>query len=179
MDAFLGEIRAFPYNFAPRGWQLCSGQLLSISQWSALFSLIGTYYGGNGTSTFALPNLQGFTLTSAGQTAWGSTYVLGEAVGTENVSLLTTEIPMHTHGFNGATGGGASRVATPDNTSYLSNFENAGGTSVKGYVAGSPNTTLSPMAISAAGGSQPHPNQSPYLVMGYYIAMEGIYPARN
>lgn len=182
MDAFLGEIRVFPYNFAPYSWAACNGQLLSIAQYTALFSIIGTYYGGNGTSNFALPNLQGFTVLSAGQRTGSSDFTIGEPVGSETVTLLQSEIPMHNHTFNGATGGAASRTGAGDNTSYLTNFESINGsvkTAVKGYVSVSANTTLAAQAVGITGNSLPHENRSPFLVMGYFICLNGIFPVRN
>ncbi|MDR3697520.1 tail fiber protein [Mucilaginibacter sp.] len=180
MEAFLGEIRAFPYGFAPYGWQPCAGQILPIQQYAALFSLLGTNYGGNGTSTFGLPNLQGFTVTNAASGAPnGVNLVVGETTGTETVTLLTSEIPQHNHLFNGATGAGATRVATPGPTTYITNFEDSNKNAVRAYVNTSVNSTLAAQAITTSGGSIHHNNQSPFLVMGYYIAMSGIFPTRN
>lgn len=179
MEAFLGEIRVFPYGFAPYGWQPCAGQILPIQQYAALFSLLGTSYGGNGTTTFCLPNLQGFTVTNAASGAPnGVNLVVGETTGTETVTLSIAEIPVHNHTFSGATGAGSTRVATPGDN-YITNFEDSNKTGIKAYVKTAANTTFAPQAITTAGGSQPHNNQSPFLVMGYYIAMSGIFPARN
>jgi microcystin-dependent protein len=188
MDAFLGEIRPFAFGFNPSGYMPCNGQILPIAQWSALFSVIGTQYGGNGTTTFAVPNIQGYALVSQGQSPGGSSYVVGEVVGTPSVTVLSTEMPFHTHTFNGATVPVASETASESNApvsgvSYLSNL--VGTTNVGNpftgtlYHAAPANTSLSPATIALAGGSQPHDNMSPYLVITYCIAVQGQFPTRN
>ena len=190
MDAFLGEIRPFAFNFVPTGYMVCAGQILSISQWSALFAVIGTQYGGNGTTTFGLPNLQGYALISQGQSPGFSDYVVGETIGTPTVSLLSTEIPFHGHVFSGATVAGGLTVEVVQETnapgngvSYLSNL--VGTTSVGSNVAASlynvppVNTSFNPATIAVAGGSQPHQNMSPYMAITYCIAVSGQFPARN
>ena len=171
MDPFLGEIRLFPYTFAPRGWAFCNGQILSISQNTALFALIGTTYGGDGRTTFALPDLRGRVAVSSGQGPGLSTYDLGAAGGTESVSLTESEMPIHQHqmSVNGMAGG----FSSPNNR-YIGRV--SGGTSY----AGTPNDrTLNPGAISPAGGGQPHENRPPHLTLNYCIALAGIFPARD
>ena len=169
-NQYLGEIRMFAGNFAPAGWALCNGQLLSLSANTALFSILGTTYGGNGTSTFALPNLQGRVAIHAG--TGFSTYVLGQQGGTENVTLITNQIPVHNHGVNCNTSGGTQ--ASP--ASGYPAVESTG-TSLD-YAAAS-NGTMNPAMIGNAGGGQPHTNIQPYLTVNFIIALQGIFPARN
>jgi microcystin-dependent protein len=169
-DPFVAEIRIFPFNFAPRGWAFCDGQLLPISQNTALFSLLGTTYGGNGTSNFALPNLQGSAPIHPGQGPGLSLYDLGQTGGSDFVTLLESEIPAHTHGLRGSSLLGDTPV--PTNNS-LARFPNAYQTSTAG---------LTPMAFQAlppAGGSLPHNNLMPYLTLNFCIAMQGVFPPRG
>ncbi len=169
MEPFLGQLLLVPYNFAPRGWAFCSGQLLSIAQNTALFSLLGTTYGGDGITTFALPDLRGRVALSSGQGPGLSNYVLGEAAGSENVTLITTQIPAHSHTVNA--GVGASSV-TPEG-----NFP--GSDSVNSIYDVTATTTMNPTMIGATGGSQPHENRQPFLTLNYIIALEGIFPSRS
>jgi len=170
MDPFLAEIRAFPFNFAPKGWAFCAGQLLPISQNTALFSLLGTFYGGDGKSTFGLPNLQGTLAIGQGQLAGGSDYFIGEASGTDYVTLIFTEMPTHNHNLL------ADNLNGPDNGSPV----NAALTQTAMYSnATAPVVQLYPMAIAPAGGSQPHNNMMPYLTLNFCIALQGIFPARS
>lgn len=192
-DYFLGEIRPFANNFAPYGWMQCNGQLLPIQQYTALFSLLGTFYGGNGTTNFQLPNIQGIVLVGTGQLPGGSDYVIGETGGVPSVSLLTSEIPAHNHTFNGASAGAPAtwapnetRAPATNGTSYLSNLaaKNAAGGNLFGfaYLPGAtnpPNTLLGAATIGIAGGSQPHENRQPFLTINYCIATVGQFPARN
>ncbi len=174
-DQFVAEIRVFPFNFAPIGWAQCNGQLLAISQNTALFSLIGTFYGGNGTSTFGLPNLQGNFPINQGQGAGLSLYDIGETGGSATVTLLQTEIPSHTHVVNCAATGG-----TPSPAGAV--FGGGGRGKQPAYAAPPPTGTavnMSASAVAAAGGSQPHDNLPPYVVLNYCIAMQGIFPARS
>jgi microcystin-dependent protein len=177
-DAFVAEIRIFPFNFSPRGWAFCDGQLLPISQNTALFSLIGTFYGGDGKSNFALPNMQGNVPVHTGANQPGpglSNYVLGETGGSENVTLLESEIPSHSHAFRVGTQDFAD-VAVPSPSRILGKSTNAAA-----YVPASPAptlTTMSPNALTPAGGDQPHNNMQPYLTLNFCIAMQGIFPAR-
>jgi len=172
MDPFIGEIKLVPYNFAPRGWAFCQGQLLSIAQNTALFSLLGTMYGGNGQTTFALPDLQGRCIVGTGQGAGLSPYVQGQAAGTESVTLLSTEIPAHNHGVLVS---GVNATLTPAIGNHA-----AIATGTLGNVYGTtPVGTMPAQTITATGGNQPHPNRQPYLGLNYVIALEGIFPARN
>jgi microcystin-dependent protein len=180
MDPFIAQITVFGCNFAPQGWALCQGQLLAISQNAALFSLIGTYYGGNGQTTFALPDLRGRAPIGFGQGPGLSNYAIGEAGGQETVPINTLSYPMHTHGlFAGASPATAS---TPGGS-----VEAEGQTGGRGgtvnlalYSASGTPTTLAPAALTAAaGGGQPHNNLQPYLALNFCIALQGIFPARS
>jgi microcystin-dependent protein len=173
-EPFVAEIRIFGFTFAPRGWALCNGQLLAISQNTALFSLIGTFYGGNGTTNFALPNLQGVAPMFWGQGPGLNGYVIGEVDGEESITLLTTEMPAHSHTLNAFTGRGRPAHGTPAAGDALTT---GGANSI--YVSGSPNTNMAGAALGAAGGSQPHDNMMPSLVLNYCIALQGVFPARN
>ena len=169
-DPFVAEIRIFPFNFAPTGWAQCNGQLLPISQNTALFSLLGTVYGGDGKSTFALPDLQGRSPMHPGQGQGLSLRDLGEMSGTETVTLLESEMPAHTHAIMTA----ADDVAE---TSTASGHSLARA-SLALYT---PAANLTPMAfqtLAPAGGSLPHNNLQPYLVLNYCIALQGVFPAR-
>lgn len=191
MDNYLGEIRLFGGNFAPVGWAVCNGALLPISQNDALFSLLGTQYGGDGITTFALPDLRVRIAVSMGQisSAGGSgNYMLGQAAGTPNVTLLTSNIPSHTHELvavnTAATTGTPTNnmlaitngnnntgpTAYPDVNLYTTLPLPAGGTTV-------PNALMDPASIGIAGGTQPHDNMMPYLTINYIIALNGIYPS--
>ena len=168
-NQFLGEIRVFGFGFPPRGWALCQGQILAISTNTALFSLLGTTYGGNGQSTFALPDLRGRSPVHR-----GNEIVQGEQTGAEAVTLVSTQLPQHTHLMNATTSAGTRRPAISgifaSDTTTPSSF----------YAAPSSGlTSLSPSAIQAAGGNQPHANMQPYLVLNFCIALQGIFPSRN
>ena len=180
MDALIGEIRAFPYNFAPLGWLPCNGAVYQVAQYTPLAAVIGNLYGGTPGKTFAVPNLAGVALAGVGTTPSGTTnYQQGVNVGTETVTLTTAQIPAHNHVFNGAVGGGSTRTAIPGATSYISNFANSG-TNVLGYVpvATGINSTLAPQAIATSGGSTPHENRSPFLAIGYFINIDGDFPVK-
>src|SRR5215831_16948252 len=151
-NPFVAEIRIFTGNFAPKGWALCDGQLMSISQNTALFSLLGTTYGGNGTSNFALPNLQGCAPMQAGQGPGLSLRDLGETAGEQTVTLLQTEMPAHSHGALGSSG---SASASPVGNAWASGAKLGGGNF---YAASGSNTPMSPFALSIAGGNLPHNN---------------------
>lgn len=190
MDAFVGEIRPYAFGFAPRGWLQCNGQILPIAQYSSLFSILGTQYGGNGSTTFALPNIQSSVLNGSGALTGGSTYTVGEMAGTSNVSLLITEMPRHTHTVDGGTATSTlSAVTVPTNTSYVSNSfskANSGvttGLSGKSYIPATPPptalTNLNPTTIGINGGSTPHNNMAPYVAISYCICLSGTFPARN
>jgi microcystin-dependent protein len=172
-DPFVAEIRIFPFNFSPRGWAFCDGQLLPISQNTALFSLLGTYYGGDGKSTFALPNLQGSVPIQSGQSNTGSEYFIGQIGGSEMVTLLTSEMPFHNHSVQ----------ASP----YPADYPLPAPDTVLCQVAGdaSYSTQITPSAVMAfqslgiSGGSLPHNNLMPFLTLNFCIAMQGIFPPRG
>lgn len=173
-DQFVAEIRIFPFNFPPTGWAFCDGQLMPISQNTALFSLLGTTYGGDGKSTFALPDLQGNAPMQPGQGQGLSLRDLGEMSGTESVSLLVSEIPFHTHSLQANSFPGDKTVPSP-----TTSLANATGGNM--YVTGSPTPALSLMAFQAlppAGGGLPHNNMQPYLTLNFCIALQGIFPQR-
>jgi microcystin-dependent protein len=172
MDPFVAEIRIFPFNFAPKGWAFCDGQILPLSQNTALFSLLGTTYGGDGKSNFALPNLQGSAPMHYGQGPGLSLHDIGEMNGSETVSLLETEIPAHSHSLR------ADLVDLGDTNlvSPTASLAQSGGGSL--YQAAS-NTTLSAQAVSPAGGDMPHNNMMPYLTLNFCIALQGVFPPRG
>src|SRR5436190_14845701 len=155
-DPFIAEIRIFPFNFAPKGWAFCDGQLLPLSQNTALFSLLGTYYGGDGKSTFALPNLQGSAVMHPGQGPGLSSHFLGETGGSETVSLLQSEMPAHPHTLQASGQPGEDPTPSPSEALARSVGANLYQTS-----AASP-VQLAPTALSGAGGDQPHNNTQPY-----------------
>jgi microcystin-dependent protein len=169
-EPFIGELKLAAFTFAPRGWAFCNGQLLPIAQNTALFSLLGTTYGGNGQTTFALPDLRGRVPVHSGS---GGQVQLGEQGGTETVTLTSSQLPAHSHVLNGSSDlanasvpGGALPAAKP-----------RGGLSR--YATGASDTVMSPGSVGVAGGGQPHNNMQPYLVLAWLIALEGIFPSRN
>lgn len=178
-SAYIGEIRVFGFNFAPRGWALCRGQLLAISSNTPLFSILGTTYGGNGTTNFALPNFQSTVPVEQGQGPGLSQYVLGEQTGTENVTLLLTQMALHNHTFNVTSANGTQQSS--NNAQLARGFKGSfgAGTSAKVYSAATPNQQMSPSALGPAGGSQPHNNIMPYLALNFCIATQGTFPLRN
>lgn len=163
---YVGEIRMFAGNFAPVGWMFCSGQLLPISDYDVLFNLIGTTYGGDGTSNFALPNLQGRLPVHQ-----AAGFVMGQMGGAETVTLTTSQIPAHSHQFLGSTNPGAQKNPTG----------NALATAVAGsaYIQDAPTTALAPQSIQSAGGSQPHDNMQPFLCISFIISMFGVFPSQT
>ena len=167
-DPFVAEIRIFPFNFAPSGWAWCDGQLLPLSQNTALFSLLGTTYGGNGASTFALPNLQGRASMHPGQGPGLSLHDLGETGGSETVTLLESEIPAHAHTLN--TSSGPADALNPATLAL--------GTGNNVYAPPGNTTLAAPEALAPAGGSQPHNNMQPYLTFYFCIALQGVFPPR-
>ena len=177
-DQFVAEIRIFGCNFAPTGWAQCNGQLLPISQNTALFALLGTFYGGDGKSTFALPDLQGSVPVHQGQGPGLSEWFLGQQQGSEFVTLLESEIPAHSHSFNALNV--TSTSADPANKTIARGNFSTGPQSgaVAFYTTAAPNVQMGPTAIAVAGGSQPHNNMAPYLTLNYCIALQGIFPAR-
>src|SRR5215208_4249073 len=173
-DPFVAEIRIFPFNFAPKGWAWCDGQLLPLSQNTALFSLLGTTYGGNGKSNFALPDLQGRAPMHPGQGPGLSLHDLGETGGSETVTMLESEIPAHSHALKAASAqdpgnlqvGGPTRVfAAPGNG--------------QAYNTATSLVSLAPEALAPAGGDQPHNNMQPYLTFYFNIALQGVFPPRT
>lgn len=170
-DPFLGEIRMFGGSFAPRGWALCNGQLMSIAQNTALFSILGTTYGGNGQTTFALPNLQSRVPIHQGQGQGLSPYTLGQQAGSETVTLSVLQMPAHNHLVN-ASGDDTGAASKPAGKVL-------GPTSANIYIPSPDGTVLNANAITATGGNQPHDNIQPYLVVTFIIALEGIFPSRN
>ena len=174
-DPFVAEIRIFPFNFAPKGWAFCAGQLLPISQNTALFSLLGTTYGGDGKSTFALPNMQGNAPMHPGQGPGLSLHDLGEMSGTQFVTLLESEIPAHAHFVDralaangdkqGPDGGVFAQAAAGRGTAILYHEAPATG-------------QINPNSLTITGGGQPHNNMQPYLTLNFCIALQGVFPAR-
>lgn len=177
-EPFLSEIKLLSFNFAPKGWALCNGQLLPINQNQALFALLGTTYGGNGQTTFALPNLQGRVPISM-----GNGHTLGEAAGVTSVTLNQSQMPAHIHALNADATTSASNTPGTDGTAALgrsSGVASPPGTfNVQIYRSGSADAALNPAVISNTGGSQPHMNMQPMLVLNYSIALQGIFPSRN
>jgi microcystin-dependent protein len=172
MDPFVAEIRIFPFNFAPKGWAFCNGQLLPISQNTALFSLLGTTYGGDGKSNFALPDLQGNAPMHPGQGPGLSLHDLGETGGSETVTLLQNEMPSHPHGMRAdALDTADTNVPSPNAAYALS----TGGT----LYQGAQNGQMAPQALPPAGGDQPHNNLQPYLTLYFNIALQGVFPPRT
>ena len=172
-DPFVAEIRIFPFNFAPKGWAWCDGQLVPLSQNTALFSLLGTTYGGNGKSNFALPDLQGGTPMHPGQGPGLSLHDLGEAGGSETVTLLESEIPAHTHG-NRAVGGDPADLQGPSPTRSIARSANG-----FAYTTGAVNAQMAAQTLPPAGGDQPHNNLQPYLTFYFNIALQGVFPPRT
>ena len=174
-NPFVAEIRIFTGNFPPKGWALCDGQLMSISQNTALFSLLGTTYGGNGTSNFALPNLQGCTPMQPGQGQGLSLRDLGETGGEQTVTLLQSEMPAHSHSIS------ADANLTNANQHSPANhvLGNATGKTDFSSVISQPNTTMNPFMATIAGGNLPHNNLMPFLGLTFIIALQGVFPARS
>jgi microcystin-dependent protein len=176
-EQFLGEIRIVAFNFAPRGWALCNGQTLPINQYTAIFALLGTTFGGNGQTTFMLPNLQGNVVLGAGTSPdSGTTFVVGE-IGGEAAHILTlAETPQHTHQVNAASGVGSSTAPVagsafaPDGSAHPTKTFSS---------AATPGPAMAANSIQSGGSSQPHENHMPYLVLNFAIAMTGIFPSRS
>jgi microcystin-dependent protein len=171
VDPFVAEIRIFPFNFAPKGWAFCDGQILPLSQNTALFSLLGTTYGGDGKSNFALPNMQGNAPMHPGQGPGLSLHDLGETGGSETVSLLESEIPSHSHSLQASASDAVDNLPTSELL--------AKGSGIGQYVAPGSLVTLSDNAIAPAGGDQPHNNMQPYLTLNFCIALQGVFPPRT
>ena len=163
-EPFLSEIRIFSFNFAPKGWAMCNGQLLPINQNQALFSLLGTMYGGNGQINFALPDLRGRCTTHT-----GSGHTLGEKAGSESVTLSQSQMPQHVHLQKASDAGAAAIIPTGN---VLGAFAN-------GYTAASSLIAINAGTVSSLGGSQPHENMTPFLALNFCIALQGIFPSPN
>ena len=172
-NPFVAEIRIFTGNFAPKGWALCDGQLLPISQNTALFSLLGTTYGGDGKSNFALPNLQGSAPMQAGQGPGLSLRDLGEVGGEQTVTLLQTEMPAHSHTAQASTNPG---LADPTSNAWASGAKGFGNVYSP---SGANNVQMNPLATSVSGGNLPHNNMMPFLGLTFIIALQGVFPARS
>lgn len=172
-DPFVAEIRIFPFNFAPKGWAWCDGQLLPLSQNTALFSLLGTTYGGNGKSNFALPDLQGRAPMQPGQGPGLSLHDLGETGGSETVTLLESEIPSHSHAMRASADPADVQAPSPAVTLARSSGGMAYSTNTGGLVQ------MADTALAPAGGDQPHNNMMPYLTFYFCIALQGIFPPRT
>ena len=167
---FIGQIMIVSFNFAPKGWAFCDGQILPISPNAALFALLGTYYGGDGTQTFALPDLRGRVPIGMGQGTGLSSRPLGQAGGEEQVTLDITQIPSHTHVPMGA-------ASVANSGSPAGNYWAM--PRVLLYSAGTPDAPMNAAALGSTGGSQPHENRKPFLVLNYVIALQGIFPTQN
>jgi microcystin-dependent protein len=173
MDPFVAECRIFPFNFAPKGWAFCDGQILPLSQNTALFSLLGTTYGGDGKSNFALPNMQGNAVMHPGQGPGLSLHDLGETGGSDTVTLLESEIPAHAHTLRAVTDPGDLKIPTPTRSIARSQGSNAYKTTTQNI------TQFNDQALAPAGGDQPHNNMQPYLTLNFCIALQGVYPPRT
>jgi microcystin-dependent protein len=174
MQPFVGQVIAVGFNFAPVGWAFCNGQLLSIAEYSTLFNLIGTTYGGDGQTTFAVPNLCGRSPLGQGTGAGLPPAVIGQAAGTENVTLTSTQIGAHTHPLLASSGTGT--TPTPSATTVLANQSNA---EIQIYGTVTTTVALARAAISMAGGNQPHENRQPFNTVNYIISLFGIYPSQS
>ncbi len=173
-DPFVAEIRIFPFNFAPKGWAWCDGQLLPLSQNTALFSLLGTTYGGNGKSNFALPDLQGRAPMHPGQGPGLSLHDLGETGGSETVSLLESEIPSHSHMLRASVEEGTQGTLASGVT-----LSTSSGGALYNSTTNANLIQMSPQALSPAGGGAPHNNMKPYLTFYFCIALQGVFPPRS
>ncbi|HEX9010768.1 MAG TPA: tail fiber protein [Holophagaceae bacterium] len=177
MDPYIGEIRMFAGNYAPDGWALCNGQLMPISQYTALFAILGTTYGGNGTSTFALPDLRGRLPMHAGQGPGLSPRALGELGGEESVTLLAPQMPAHSHALNAVNA--QAGADSPANAFLAQSYDQNNSNPISSYTGGSPNTSLNPASVGAAGGSQPHDNMPPFGCVNFIIALNGVFPPHS
>jgi microcystin-dependent protein len=173
-DPFVAEVRIFPFNFAPKGWAWCDGQLLPLSQNTALFSLLGTTYGGNGKSNFALPDIQGRVVMHPGQGPGLSLHDLGETGGSETVTLLESEIPVHTHTLRANSATGDSPVPAPNTSVARPGTINVYQTNTSSNL-----TPMAPESLPPAGGDQPHNNMQQYLTFYFCIALQGVFPPRG
>jgi microcystin-dependent protein len=173
MDPFVAEIRIFPFNFAPKGWAFCDGQILPLSQNTALFSLLGTTYGGDGRSNFALPDMQGSAPMHPGQGPGLSLHDLGETGGSDTVILLESEIPSHSHGVLSVAPNFGASSDVPTSNAFAKASQGSP------YAPAANLVTLSDQTIAPSGGGQPHNNLMPYLTLNFCIALQGVYPPRS
>ncbi|MGH9891014.1 MAG: phage tail protein [bacterium] len=169
-DPYIGEIKLVGFNFPPVGWALCDGQLLSIAQNDALFALIGTTYGGDGQTTFALPDFRSRIPIHQGTGSSGTTYTIGENGGTETVTLTVNQLPAHTHPAKAQSGAG--NQAGPGGNVWASS-------SLNQYNPSAADSDMNALAITSSGGNQPHDNMMPFLAINFIIALEGIFPAQG
>jgi len=182
MEVYIATIQPFGFQFAPRNWALCAGQLMSIAQHSSLFSLITTTYGGDGVTTFALPDLRGRTILGQGSMPGGSNYVMGEQSGIEQIHLIPSQMPAHTHIVTASTQPATAHQPTTNMmlaAAAGSDPTSGDAVTVNIYSPGPATTALSPATIGVSGGNQPFSIMQPYLVVNYSIALLGIYPSRN
>ncbi|MGI4867603.1 MAG: phage tail protein [Janthinobacterium lividum] len=179
MDPFIGEIRMMGFGFNPKNWALCNGQPLPINSNQALFSLLGTTYGGNGVTTFALPDLRGRAILGVGQGPGTSNYVQGQVGGTETVALTQAQLPAHTHSLTGT----LQAAAGPDANAPANGYPALADDGSAAFATGTPNASMASNSVTGttdnAGGSQPHENRQPQIVMNYCIAISGLFPSRS
>jgi microcystin-dependent protein len=181
MESYIATIQPFAFNFAPRGWCFCDGRLLPISQYTAVFSLVGTTYGGNGQTTFGIPDLRGRIAAGQGNGPGLAPRVMGEMAGVEQTTILITNLPAHNHPLlaQSATG----NASTPSGAEFLAGCAgedaNLGAVAVQAYGPGPASTSLNPGSIGISGGSQPLPILNPFLTINYSFCLEGIFPSRN
>jgi microcystin-dependent protein len=175
---FVAEIRMFGFNFPPKGWAFCDGQLMPISQNTALFSLLGTQYGGDGKSNFALPNLQASVPMHTDQYSGGGNYPIGAQGGEQTHTLIPSELPAHSHFVNADTGNAGTNSAA-GNIYKSGQLAGTPPSVVASYTTAAPNTGLHPLTVGFTGGGVPHNNMMPYLTLNFCIALQGIYPARQ
>ncbi|MGA3311020.1 MAG: tail fiber protein [Xanthobacteraceae bacterium] len=176
-NPFLGQIQPLGFGFAPKGWMLCNGQTLPVSQYAALFSLLGTQYGGNGTTTFLLPNLQSRVPMHQGTSSTGNSYVVGEQGGEENVTLLLNNMPLHNHNFLGTSQN--ANASPPENGVALATAYEGTKTPVSYYAPSGAPQPLNPASLKPNGSGQPHTNIQPYLAINWCIATVGVFPTRS
>jgi microcystin-dependent protein len=178
-EPFVAEIRIFPFNFAPTGWAMCNGQLMPISQNTALFSLVGTFYGGDGQSTFALPNLEGAAPMHPGLGPGLAQRFLGEAAGVETITLTTSEMPAHTHSMMARAAAGNTTNPTNAVTATTSWVAGTSFGAVNAYSTTVPADTPMSATLAVSGGGLPHSNLQPYLTLNFCIALQGVFPPRG
>ena len=175
-EPFIGQIEAFAFNFAPKNWALCAGQILPINQYQALFSLLGTTFGGNGTTTFALPDLRGRIADGSGQGPGLQNYALGQQGGQETHTLTVAETPSHSHTISAVNNGNTGGTNIPGPSITLGSGYGSSGAVVNIYSSAAPSVAMAPLGAT---GGQPHENRMPFLALNYCISLQGIYPSRN